>query len=496
MATGAPPLAHGILSALDIRPDGGGVQPIGAESWQAPPIWNTLAAAGVATVAVAAPGSSPATHWPGLVIDDRFAAPPPDGAADWPLPPRCINPPHLRNALRPLRLHPAELDPATCAGLPAAIPAFALAEAVSVQAAALHLLQHEPWQAAIVVHRLAARAGDAAFPFLDAALGHLIAAAGPGATVLVASPAGLLIAAGPGIPADELRHGLAPADVAATILAHFGLHAPGGQPLTPPLGTLRRPAAWRPPAPHAPTLPPGSADAERAVAAVQLAGAKARAAIQLAAGDHATALATLAPLADRHPNDLDLLLLLGQGQILSRHWPACLHLGARLDRLAPTLPWGAMLTGAAHALAGDHAAAAPVLADAEARSQAHPAALIRLGSIALHLANWADARRHYRAALALTPGSPDAHAGLGLACIGTGDLPAAETHLCRSLAARFHAPALHHQLGLLYASQLRWREATASVRTALAQQPDLPEAKALLRQIESAALQSVLSRAA
>ena len=201
-------------------------------------------------------------------------------------------------------------------------------------------------------------------------------------------------------------------------------------------------------------------------------------------------------MADRHPNDLDLLLLLGQGHILSRHWPACLHLGARLERLAPTLPWGAMLTGAAHALAGDHAAAAPLLADAEARSQAHPAALIRLGSIALHLTHWADARRHYRAALALAPANPDAHAGLGLACIGTDDLPAAETHLRRSLAARFHAPALHHQLGLLYASQSRWREATASVRTALAQQPDLPEAKALLRQIECAALQSVLSRAA
>ena len=483
--TGAAPAQHGIHTVFDIRPDGGGVQPFGAGSWNVPPLWQALARAGIATATIHAPGSSHATEWPGMVVDERFAASPHDGDREWPMPPRCVQPARLRDALRPLRVHPAELDDAAVAGLPAP----ALAEAVTVQAAALHVLAHEPCEMLLVAHPLASRVpGDDALVFLDTLLGHLIAAAGTDADVLVVSPGALVVASGPGFPADELRHGIAPGDVAATVLARFGLLAPGGRPLEGTRhGTLRGtdpppPARNRPTAP----IPAGAPDAERAVRAVTLAQAKGLALALLAAGDHAGAATAMEPALRQAPDDAELLLLLGQCRFFMGDGSGCLELGRALDRAAPAKPWGVMMQGAALALRGDRAGAAPLLDLAAARSAGDKPALTRLGAIALHLGETSLAKQHYEAALALPPADADSAMGLGLAHLAEGAFAEGEAMLRRSLALRFHAPALHHQLGLLYARQRRWREADGAVATALAQHPGLPGAEALRRRIRAA----------
>ena len=155
-----------------------------------------------------------------------------------------------------------------------------------------------------------------------------------------------------------------------------------------------------------------------------------------------------------------------------------------------------MMQGAALVAGGDPAAATPFLRDAAARSAGNPAALSRLGAIALHTQDAAGARAHYADALALAPNDADARMGLGLACLAAGDLAAGEAQLRLSLSRRFHAPALHHQLALLHASQGRWVEADRAVRTALGQHPGLPGAEALLQRVQAEVLRTALGGAA
>ncbi len=487
--TGASPLRHGIHGAFTVRPDGAGIQPFGADDWQTPPLWQRLADAGWRVATVNAPGTTPATAWPGLVVDDRFATMPVPGQGDWPLPPGCVQPARLREVLRPHRLHPDELDEEVCAGLPPP----ALAEAISIQAAALHLLEHETPDVLVVVHTLPARTSataagrDDALAFTDTLLGHLIAAAGPDADILVTNPTGFLVASGPFFRVDELRHDLCHADIAATVLARFGIRAELGRSLAttqegPLRSTARLPRAPRLPPPP----PPDTADARRAVEIVTVQQSRGIATALLGAGEYAAAADALQPALALRPHDPDLLLLLGQCRFFVGDWAACETVGLALDAAAPALPWGPMLRGAAKAGADDSIAAGPLLALAALRAVGNKPALHHLGAIALALGNPALARQHYGAAHALPPPDAGSLAGLGLTHLALGDAPAGEALLRQSLALRFQAPAIHHQLGLLYAQQRRWREADAALTIALSQQPDLRDAASLQQRVRRA----------
>ena len=74
---------------------------------------------------------------------------------------------------------------------------------------------------------LAQDGSDAAWGFQDAMLGRLLTLAGPQADVILVSPQGVLIAAGPGFAADAIVHGAGLTDIAATVLARFGLQQDG-----------------------------------------------------------------------------------------------------------------------------------------------------------------------------------------------------------------------------------------------------------------------------
>ena len=491
VATGVMPAVHGILGALELRADVGGVQPVGARSWHAPPVWQVAAEAGMAAAAIGIPGTSPATAWPGCcVVDDRYAAAPTSEWEDWPPAPGCIAPVRLREALRPLRVHPGELDAAARGGLPAG----PLAAAVSIHAAAAHVAEHEDWRLLTVYYGLLAADGsDAAYEFQDAMLQRLMHLAGPGADTVVVSASGVLIAAGPGFARDAVLHGAGPADVAATVLARLGLRRPGaaGRVLDGTRhGPLRDCAATPRPAP-APVPagsggPPPGQEAARLVAEVEHHALVQRGLAALAGGDHAAAALPLRAALAVRPDDLSALLLLGQCAVFLGDHADGARIGRRLAAARPDLPWGAMLAGASLALAGDDPGAAPLLAEAAALAGADPQAHVRLGALHLHLGRPADAEGHYRRALALDAALPEARAGLGLVLVAVGDAAGAEVQLRLALGLRYHAPALHLQLGTLQAAQGRLVEAAASLRAALAQHPGLPGAAAGLRRVEDA----------
>jgi len=491
LATGRPPAEHGIAAPLEPRPDGGGVQPVGARSWRAAPFWQTLAEAGFATAVIGAPGVAPATAWPGCVIDERYAQPLGAILEDWPLPPGCVAPPALREALRPLRVHPEELDGAVRGNLPAA----PLARAASNHAAATYVAEHLPWDLLVVHHALLQHdQSDAAFAFLDAMLARLVELAGPAADIIVLSPEGVLIAAGPGFLPDTILHQATVYDLAATVLARFGLMADGapGRPLGAALGPLRRVSTAR----RLDPLPAPLPAAQRLLADQAYEATLHAAQAALFAGDYPTAVAQAQAASSQRPDDLRALSMLGQGQFLLRQAAACRSTGARLAALAPSSPWGPLLLGAALMLDGAPDAAGPHLDTARTLATDDPALLVRLGAILLHSGHPETAAAHYRDALALDPANADARAGLGLVALAANDAKGAERELRAAIGLRYHAPALHHALALALAAQHRWPDAARAAQTALAQNPSLPGAAALLRHAQdqiAAALTSAVA---
>jgi hypothetical protein len=342
LVTGQPPDRHGISLDHEVRPDRGGIQRVSARSWQAPPLWRLLDAACIAGAVVGWPATAPAEFWPGCVVDDRFPVPVAAATEDWPLPPRCIAPRRLRDAMRTLRVHPDELAGETCRGLPPP----AVAAAASIQAAALHIAQCEPWQFLAVHYDLLAADGSCtAHRFLDAMLGHLIAVAGGEADIVVASPQGVLIAAGPGFRPDTLVHGVTLYDVAPSVLARFGLRSdamPGRV-----LDQMRHPSlhSVAVPASTVPAAAPGQApaprgDAIRLIKEVEHEQLLRQATGLLVAGDHAAAADLLERALVLRPADRRTSFMLGQCRFFLGDWQACLAHGQHLAEAAPDSPWG------------------------------------------------------------------------------------------------------------------------------------------------------------
>ncbi|MGD9616427.1 MAG: tetratricopeptide repeat protein [Alphaproteobacteria bacterium] len=485
IATGMAPAIHGITSTVELRPDGGGVQPVGVRSWRAPPVWRTLATAGVETALVGVPGLAPASAWPGICVDERYALPAGSLREDWPLLPDCISPPRLRPALRNLRLHPEELDDTALAGLPRA----AVGLAGSNQAVATHIIECETWQFLAVYHGLLrASCSDAACGFIDAMLGRLIELTGPETDILVVSSAGPVIAAGPGFPVDTLLHAVTPADIAATVLARFGFYregATGRSFAANPTGALTVLPSAAPATGSGSEVPPLADDARPVAAVMRLRAALQHAAHALAIGAYAEAEGhALAALAI-DPEQPNALLLLGQAYFFLGRSAACLDVAERLMRADPDGPWAPLMKGAALIQLGHKDDAQPYLETAQRRAGDSAPVHVRLGAIMLHTGQPVAAERHYRIAAALDPTSADALAGIGLTLVAQGDAEEAERHLRLSLGLRYHTPAIHLQLALLHAGTGRWAEALSCIRTALAQQPRLPGAERLRRQIET-----------
>ncbi len=473
LATGCWANRHRVLASWVPRQDGGGVMPVGHASWQAPAFWEWLEAAGLPTLTLGWPGTAPATASPGTHVDARFALPTGPDFAGWALPRDVASPATLPAQLRPLRVHPTDIEGSMLLPFVPRLQevdqyrdsrlvalAVALAEASTLHAAATALVEAPGWTVASVqydwLEQVESRfrdaesdgpfAGvvDAAYAFADALLGRLLALAGPGTAVWLICPSGLRaagtdaawrghgfhalraagVAPGSGVPASR------PVDIAATLLARYGLAAPmDGRPLrdlVPEGATLRRldPPARAPAAPdeHVATLtalgysdappPAGAALIDGAEAAQRLALADALIAQGRLAEAEANIRAARNRLPPENPNGLlGLALCLFQRGALAE----AREVGQTVRQQQPQGGWGDLILAACHAAAGDATAARRHMVWARERGDDQPELFVRLGGIALMLGEDLSAKAHFLSALRLDPDSMAAKRGLAMA---------------------------------------------------------------------------------
>lgn len=465
MASGQSALVHGVLRETEGW--AGGVRPAGRSSWRAAPVWVGLAKAGISTGSVAWPASRPGDDWAGMHIDDSLPVASGNSWDEWALPPHCA-PAELREALRERRIHPtditteqllplvpdiASVDQSRESGL--ALLAIAMARAATIQDAAALLLDrggdalfiHHSWLGDVRSRAVSRppwdRLVDGAWRFLDGLVGHLVALAGEGATVLVAGGGmgrapGVLLAAGPGIVPGSRIEGATLLDIAPTVLAQFGLHDVDlpGQVLVGPTGTVAVPP------PDA--LPPaaGRAELERVVALGYApppgppprwrADGWITTARLLLPIDPARAEAAAAAALALVPDDPDALSLRAAAHVAQGVSEPLAEIGDALLRLAPDQPWGAIVHGARHAMAGDAAAARPWLAAAQAAGD--PETTLRVGGAWLLLDRPTEARAAFSAVLAAQPHRAEAAVGLSVAALAMHRLYDAEQPLRQLLA--------------------------------------------------------------
>jgi len=288
IATGKRPFKHGIHGFSEPTPDGRGVQPVTNLSRKSKALWNILNQNGLRSVVIGWWPSHPAEPIDGVMVSDHFhrAGRPLDEG--WPLPANTVHPPDLAKTLADLRTHPDLLTPEMVEPfIPLArqidqdkdqrlaVCMRTLAECMSINAAALWLLDNQPWDFFAVYYDAIDHFGHGfmryhpprqswigerdfelyhnvvsmGYQFHDRMLGDLLQKAGDDTTVMLmsdhgfhpdhlrpasipdipAGPAiehsdfGILAMGGPGIKKGEWLHGPSVLDVAPTILTLYGL---------------------------------------------------------------------------------------------------------------------------------------------------------------------------------------------------------------------------------------------------------------------------------
>jgi predicted AlkP superfamily phosphohydrolase/phosphomutase/tetratricopeptide (TPR) repeat protein len=288
IATGKRPFQHGILGFIEPVPGGTGVRPVTNLSRRSKALWNILNQNGKRSVVIGWWPSHPAEPIDGVMISDQYhraAGPLDDG---WPLAAGTVHPPELAETLAAVRVHPDQLTPPIVERfVPLAreidqdrdqrLAALlrTLAECMSIQAAALWLVEHAAWDLFAVYFdaidhfchsfmryhpprqswigerdfELYSNVVSMAYQVHDEMLGALLARAGTGVTVVLVSdhgfhpdhlrpasipeiPAGptvehrdfgVLAISGPGIRENATLHGASVLDVTPTILTLYGL---------------------------------------------------------------------------------------------------------------------------------------------------------------------------------------------------------------------------------------------------------------------------------
>jgi predicted AlkP superfamily phosphohydrolase/phosphomutase/tetratricopeptide (TPR) repeat protein len=288
IATGKRPFKHGIHGFAEPTPDGRGVQPVTNLSRKSKALWNILNQNDLRSVVIGWWPSHPAEPIDGVMVSDHYHranAPLDEG---WPLLANVVHPPELAETLAGLRVHPdllvremvepfiplaKEIDQDRDNRL--AVCMRTLAECMSMHAAAIWLLDNQPWDFFTVYYdaidhfchgfmkyhpprqswigerdfELYHNVVSMAYQFHDEMLGTLLKKAGQDTTVILmsdhgfhpdhlrpasipdipAGPAiehrdfGILAVRGPGIKKGELLHGASLLDVAPTILTLYGL---------------------------------------------------------------------------------------------------------------------------------------------------------------------------------------------------------------------------------------------------------------------------------
>src|SRR5579884_1698179 len=158
IATGKRPFRHGIHGFSEPEPDGSGVRPVTNLSRTCKAIWNILSQNQRRSVVVGWWPSHPAEPIDGVMVSDRYHRCGVPQGHPWPLPPNTLHPPTLTATLAGLRVHPDCLTaPMVTPFVPRAkeidqdwdkrlsFVLRTLAECLSIQAAALWLVEQERW---------------------------------------------------------------------------------------------------------------------------------------------------------------------------------------------------------------------------------------------------------------------------------------------------------------------------------------------------------------
>jgi len=288
IATGKRPFKHGILGFSEPTPDGRDVQPVSNLSRKSKPLWNILNQNAFRSVVIGWWPSHPAEPIDGVMVSDHYHRANRPLDEGWLPVPNAVHPPELAQTLADLRVHPDQLAPEMIQPfIPLAsqidqdkdhrlgLCMRTLAECMSIQAAAMWLIENQPWDLFAVYYdsidhfchgfmkyhppRLSwiskrdfevyQNVVAMAYQCQDRMLGELLDKAGPDTTVVLlsdhgfhpdhlrpasipeipAGPAiehrdlGVLVVSGPGIRRGEKLHGASLLDVAPTILTLYGL---------------------------------------------------------------------------------------------------------------------------------------------------------------------------------------------------------------------------------------------------------------------------------
>lgn len=253
IATGVSTKDHGVTFPLEAW--AGGLRRTTRASWRRPPVWQMLADRGFATASIAFPFAGPGAAWSGAHVDERILEIGGLAWEDWPLPLN-VAPELLREDLRPIRVHSADVHPKLLepfererANEPPArrqVLAAALAQSSTMFAAAevvAHLRQpdfmalHVNWPRMFTSALGSSKLPSAFWELLDGGLSGIRGLAGPDSTsIFVSSGSG----GGPAFvavhrPAGKPGSGgwASYRDVVPTILSQFGLRDPDlvGRPL-------------------------------------------------------------------------------------------------------------------------------------------------------------------------------------------------------------------------------------------------------------------------
>ncbi len=288
IATGKRPFQHGIHGFAEPAPDARRIQPVTNLSRTCKALWNILSQNHLRSVVVGWWPSHPAEPIQGAMVSDHFHRITGPLNQHWPLPAHAVHPLELAEPVAALRVHPDQLTPELVEPfVPLAreidqdtdqrlgLLLRTLAEAMSVEAAAVWLLEHQAWDFFAVYFdsidhfchgfmkyhpprqnwiserdfELYRDVVSTAYQFHDRALGRMLKEAGPETTVLIVSDHGfhpdhLRPASIPDIPAGPtVEHrdygivalrgsqmkkkaaidGASVLDITPTILALFGL---------------------------------------------------------------------------------------------------------------------------------------------------------------------------------------------------------------------------------------------------------------------------------
>jgi hypothetical protein len=499
MVTGVEAESHGIWRRQEAW--AGGVRPVGRASWRVAPVWARLDVAGIVTGSVNWPATRNGADWAGSHIDETLATPTGRCGESWALPLHCAPDP-ARAALRERRVHPTDIaaamlrpmvpaiigiDRSRDAYLP--ILALAMARAATIQAGAAWLLGetsteavliHQPWLGEVRASFGRLREGPfagvvaAAWRFFDGLIARIVELAGPGSSVILASPGwggapGVFLIAGHGDACD----GAYLRDIAPTILGLFGLaddslpgrRLVGGDRLLSPAPIAKIEATETNNALLVEAIDAGYAPPPEAPPSFRAQGLAELAWLLLerdpaAAGRIADAALTI------DATNITALRARVRAHVLLDEAAPLIDLSAELYRLAPDRPWGSLARGAFHVLRGEQGLAGPWLRQAEAGGDVFD--LMTAATLWTAAQRWSDAERVFRRILDIEPPAAGAQIGLAMALKARRDFLGAEEVLGLAADQDPGRPAVWLQFADLYARTGRSLEAGRAADAAAA----------------------------